>query len=170
MIVKKLKCPKCNGVLEVKNPNDEETLLITCPNPECKAKIRVTFDTGETQLAQPKSKETIGFIRYLKENYPLKLGKTIIGRKLKDEKRKSPADIAIPTEDHTMSRVHAEIEVVKLENGRIKVILSDLRGKEKIDIKPTLIEDEPLSSVDRVVLCHGDIITLGETNLQYIQE
>ena len=129
MITKKLKSPKCFGILEVKNPNDEEVLLISCPNPECKAKIRVTFDTGETQLAQPKSKETIGFIRCQKENYALKLGKTTIGRKLKDSNKKSPADIAIPTIDSTMSRVHAEIQVVKLENGRVKVILSDIREK-----------------------------------------
>lgn len=168
MIVKKIKCPNCGGVIEIKNVNDEKILLITCPNTACNAKIRLTFDTGETVLAMPKSRETVGVIRCQRVNYSLNIGKTTIGRKTSSPQ--SPVDMAIPTDDKTMSRVHAEIEVLKLKNGRIKVVLSDIRDQEKSKKKPILLEDEPLSNIDRVVLCNGDRFTLGNTSFQYIQE
>ena len=166
MIIKKIKCPKCEGVIEVKNSNDEKVLQFKCPNASCGATIRLFFDTGETVLAMPKSKETFGAIYCNRVSYPLNIGKQTMGRMSTSQH----LDIAIPTNDLSMSRLHAEIEVVKLSNGRIKPILQDLRDKEKVKKKPIKIAGEYLYETDRIVLQSGDIFTLGDTNFQYLQE
>ena len=38
---KRIKCPVCSSVLDVKNKNDEETLVITCPS--CQTLLKVKF-------------------------------------------------------------------------------------------------------------------------------
>ena len=50
---KTIRCPRCRGILEVTNPKELPELLITCPNPNCGARMRVTFATGDTILANP---------------------------------------------------------------------------------------------------------------------
>lgn len=164
MIEKKLKCPKCGGVLLVKNTNDEESIIVTCPN--CNAKIRATFDLAETQIVQPTKRNSVGSIKCNGCTYPLHTGKNILGRKAQN----TSVDIPIETDDRSMSREHAQIEVVRLQNGRVKAILSDLRNRSKAEQKPILIECEPLDIVDRIVLSYGDTITLGNTNIKYVEE
>ena len=164
MISKKIKCPKCHGILEVTNPKNDPSLLITCPNPECKAKMRVDFQTGETILAQAdKGDEVIGHLSYAGDDYELVEGVNTIGRMAKS----SDATIQIETDDRSMSRMHAQIKVVRLKTGRIKAILSDLRDEKKMASFPLTIEDEPLFPGDAINLANGDIIKMGKTKLKY---
>ena len=69
-----------------------------------------------------------------------------------------------------MSREHAAIEVVRLKSGRVKAILSDLRQAEKAKLRPLMVEDVALTAGDRISLAHGDVITLGDTEVKYVQE
>lgn len=167
METKRIKCPNCHGLLEVTNPKNEDVLLITCPNPYCKVKMRVQFDTGETILAQSKKNEMVsGFLTYQSHTYELMEGKNTIGR----SSSKHEAQIEIVTDDKSMSRLHCQIEVVKLKNNRTKAIISDLRTTEKIAQSPLCVEDEPLAKEDRVVLTDGEYIQMGRQRIMFNQK
>ena len=167
MEAKRIKCPNCHGVLEVTNPKNETILLITCPNPNCKAKMRVQFDTGETIVAQSKKNEMVpGFLTYKGNTYELMEGKNTIGR----SSSKHEAQIEFATDDKSMSRLHCQIEVVKLKRNRMKAVINDLRTPEKIAQRPLCVENEPLAKEDRVVLANGDFILMGRQRIRYNQK
>ena len=162
---KTITCPKCGTPLEVTNPNGQDIILINCP--QCQAKLRVQFNTGETVLEESSSdKKKIGSLSCKGIKYPLQLGLNTIGRK----SNKSTATIQIDTDDRSVSRVHAEIEVVRLQNERIKVVLRDIRDSEKIKIKPSYFEDQKMYPEDRINLENGDTFKIGETLIKYVQK
>lgn len=153
--------------MEVTNPKGEPILMIKCPNPECGAKLRVRFDTGETVIAQKKTAANVpGYLTWGGQSYELKEGRNSIGR----SSSKHEADIEIPTDDRSVSRVHCMLEAVKLKSGRVKVVISDLRSLEKISQKPTLVYDEPLAQEDQLVLEDGDTIEIGGQVLRFHQK
>ncbi|MCR5157774.1 MAG: FHA domain-containing protein [Prevotella sp.] len=161
-----IKCPRCQGILEVTNPKAEPVLLITCPNPQCGAKMRVTFDTGETQLAETeRTDDQPGRLAFGGIYYPLAEGENSVGRQSKTSK----ATIQLPTDDLSMSRAHVRIMVHRLKSGRVKAIISDMRGADKQQQLPTRIDDEPMMPEDAFVLTHGDSITLGNTRIKYVK-
>lgn len=163
---KTIKCPRCHGILEITNPKAEPVLLITCPNPACGAKMRVTFATGDTILDDSAHHDDrIGHLLLDGEPYKLAEGINTIGRHSKSSK----ATIQLPTDDQSMSRVHIQIQVTRLKSGRIKAVLSDLRDAEKIEQLPTLVDDVPLQPEDAIVLAHGDGITIGHTRIKYVK-
>ena len=164
---KRVKCPNCGGILEVTNPKNEEVLLIKCPNPECNAKIRLRFDTGETQMSKLSADMTCpGKLLLGSQEYALQEGKNTLGRATKS----TTATLPIETDDRSMSRLHVEIEVVRLKNGRMKALLRDIREPEKTAQKPTLVEGEALYPTDCICLTHGDIITISDTEFRFVQE
>ena len=69
----------------------------------------------------------------------------------------------------SVSRVHAEIEVVKLENENIKAILRDVRDEEKANLKPMYFGDDRMYPEDRLDLENGDTFKIGETIVKYLQ-
>lgn len=164
---KKIQCPKCHGILEVTNPRSEPVLLITCPNPQCGAKMRITFDTGETVLAQQQegNSTSIGHLEFAGSCYPLAEGENTVGR----QAQTSEATIQLPTEDRSMSRMHLRIQVQRLKSGRIKAVVTDLRDATKIEQLPTTIDDEPLLPEDAFVLANGDVIALGGSRIKYVK-
>lgn len=162
-----MKCPRCQGILEVTNPKNEPVLLITCPNPQCQAKIRINFDSGETQISNKTAANAkVGYLRCKGKNYELQEGLNIVGRKATSSK----ATIQIDTDGRSMSREHAEIKVVRLKSGRVKALLRDIRPVDKMTKKPTMVEDEPLEDVDIITLSNGDMLLMGDTRLKYVQE
>jgi len=163
---KTIKCPRCHGILEVTNPKNEPVLMITCPNPQCGARMRLTFDTGETIIADHEAgDEIIGQIMCDGRRYPLAEGENTVGR----QSESSSATIQLPTSDMSMSRSHLRITVHRLKNGRIKAVLSDMRDAKKIQALPTYIDEEPLQPEDAYVLENGDRITLGKTKIRYVK-
>lgn len=173
MVSKKIVCPSCHGTLEVTNPRQEPELMIKCPNPACGAKLRVRFDTGETVLAAKKGAATVpGYLTWGGQAYELKEGRNTVGR----SSSKHEADIEIPTDDHSVSRMHCLLEAIRLSDcnsdktGRVKVIISDLRSSDKIVQKPTLVYEEPLAAEDRLVLDDGDSIEIGNQVLRFHQK
>lgn len=128
--------------------------------------MRVTFDTGETQLAESKlHDDQPGRLLFGGDSYPLAEGENTVGRQSKTSK----ANIQLPTDDQSMSREHVRIMVNRLKNGRIKAVISDMRGTDKQQQLPTRIDDEPLMPEDAFVLTHGDAITLGKTKIKYMK-
>lgn len=164
---KKIVCPGCHGMLEVTNPRGEAVLMVKCPNPACGAKLRVRFDTGETVLATKKGAATVpGYLTWGGQAYELKEGRNSVGR----GSSKHEADIEIPTDDRSMSRLHCLLDAKRLNCGRVKVIISDLRSADKIAQKPTLVYDEPLAQEDHLVLEDGDTIEIGGQVLRFHQK
>lgn len=169
MIKKIVVCPNCKGKIEVTNENDLQFMQVKCPNPVCPAQIRIDFtdDLNKTQFGpQAVSNTAIGSLRLGSRLYPLKEGRNTVGRGAPS----SQATMQLETADKSMSREHAVIEVVRLKSQRVKAILSDLRPAEKAQHRPLKVEDEVVAAGDRISLSHGDVITLGDTEVKYIQE
>ena len=51
MEIKRIKCPNCGAVLDVKNSKNEAVKIIKCPNPQCGVQMRVPF--GNAPKAAP---------------------------------------------------------------------------------------------------------------------
>ena len=160
-------CPNCHEQREVTNPKKQRLLMITCSNPTCGAKIRVHFDTGETIIAKKKKAATVpGYLSYNRKNFELQEGRNTVGR----NNSKHEAQIELDTTDKTMSRVHALLEAIRTESGRVKVVVSDLRTADKIAQCPTLVGDDPLVEGDRIVLEDGDTIQMGGQITRFHQQ
>ena len=151
--------------MEVTNPKGEEFVMITCP--QCQAKLRVAFDTGETVIAEASSdKKAIGKLVCKGVSYELQLGTNTMGRK----SPKSTATIQIETDDRSVSRIHVEIYVVKLKNERIKAVLRDIRDTEKMEKHPSYFDDQIMYSEDRLDLENGDTFKIGGLLIKYVQK
>ena len=148
MQTKRIQCPKCGVVLEVKNSKNEEVKQITCPKCGCSLQVKfdpqqepieaLTYyapkntanDNGATQLAgsaygatqlvsSPVPKKMQSVkLMYDGVSYELEEGQNIVGRKGNTSK----ATIQIATDDHYMSRQHCAINVTTLPDGTIKDI------------------------------------------------
>ena len=160
---RRLNCPKCGTPVEATNPESKDVVTVSCP--KCGLRIGFKFNRSETVIVESKPKKDIGYLMYGKERYELKLGINTIGRK----SAKSTATIQIATEDMSVSRVHAEIEVVKLDSGHIKAILRDARDVEKTNIKPMYFGDDRMYLENRLNLENGDTFKMGEIIVKYLQ-
>ena len=164
---KKIVCPGCHGTLEVTNPKGEAVLMVKCPNPACGAKLRVRFDTGETVLAPKRKAATVpGYLCWNGQHLNLQIGNNTLGR----SSSKHEADLEMETNDRSVSRLHCLLEAVRTESGRVKVIVSELRSAEKQAQKPTLVNDEPMATEDRIVLDDGDTLQVGDQILTFSQK
>lgn len=160
-------CPACRGRLEVTNPNDEPVLMVKCPNPQCGGRIRVRFDTGKTILAPDREAATVpGYLTHKGQHYPLQEGRNIVGR----ASQSGSATVGIFTNDRSISRVHCLMDAIATKSGRVKVVLSDLRDAEKMQVRPMLLNDEPVLQGERLVLDNGDELVLGTQLLRFTQK
>lgn len=150
MQIKRIQCPKCGVVLEVKNSKNEEVKQITCPQCHCDLQVKFApqqepieahtyyapkssaIDNGATQLAGSANGDTQLAISVPKAgmsaklmcdgvSYELSEGQNIIGRKGNTSK----STVQIATEDHYMSRQHCVINISSLPDGTTKAILSN---------------------------------------------
>jgi len=157
-------CPNCRTSIEVTNLDSKELIVVPCP--KCGLKLGVKFDKNQTVIldSRPDKKE-IGHIVCGQEHFELKLGVNTVGRKSAN----SSATIQIATNDMSVSRVHAEIEVVKLDSGNMKAFLRDVRDVEKSNIKPMLFGDDRMYPEDCLDLENGDTFRMGDVLVKYIQ-
>lgn len=185
MQTKRIQCPKCSVVLDVKNSKNEEVKQITCP--KCGCVLQVKFDpqqepieaptyyapksaandNGATQLAGsaygstqlvssvPKKKQSAKLM-FDGDSYELEEGKNIVGRKGNTSK----ATVQIATEDHYMSRQHCAINVTTLPDGTIKAVLSNYQNKNC-----TKVEGQEIETGDAIRLSDGNQITMGHTTV-----
>ena len=187
MQVKRVICPKCRAVLDVKNSQNEEVKQITCPS--CKTILQVKFQpqqepieaktfcalpkrpnkSGETQLAgssygatqlqMPSNRMTSkAFLQCGGVNYPLEEGQNIVGRK----GHTSKATVQIGVTDRYMSRQHCSITVTTLPNGTKKAVLSNYQNKNQ-----TAVDGQEIETGDAIRLTDGNCITMGHTTVTF---
>lgn len=184
MQTKRIQCPHCSAVLDVKNSNNETTKQIRCPN--CKAMLQVKFPPqepvveaptfygpmaggidgatqygggtdGRTQLANSTSKDCANACLELDgKTYPLVEGKNIIGRRGSS----SEATVQLDTSDRYLSRQHCKIIVTQLPDGTKKAVLTNYKNKNRTTINNQLIEEG-----DEIRLADGYTITMGHTTV-----
>ena len=53
METKRIKCPSCGVLLDVRNSQNEAIKIISCP--QCKARLRVVFSHPQQQVTPPQS-------------------------------------------------------------------------------------------------------------------
>jgi len=187
MQTKRIICPNCRAILDVKNSKNEEVKHFSCPS--CKTLLQVKFGPqqepveaptyiapspsqsgldGATQLASadyaatqlcstPKSQATSKLL-FHGVVYELEEGQNIIGRKGTTSK----ATIQIATEDRYMSRQHCAIKVTTLPDGTKKAVLSNYQNKNL-----TSIDGQEVETGDEIRLTDGNSITMGHTTITF---
>ena len=188
MQTKRIQCPQCKAVLDVKNSQNETVKQITCPS--CKTLLQVKFPPqqelmeartfyappkqpmasgGETQLAgtnygatqlyTPAQKPAAqARLSFGGKDYPLEEGQNIVGR----QATTSRATVQIVTADRYMSRQHVAITVTTLPDGTRKAVLSNYQNKNQ-----TTIDGQPIETGDSIRLTDGNTITMGHTTVTF---
>ncbi|MCI7119100.1 MAG: FHA domain-containing protein [Prevotella sp.] len=179
----KIKCPTCGKVLRLLETPNIDAAYFTCP--VCKEKHIVgkcqryveqpkpiVPSCEETQYLgassqQPGGDETrigispIARIGMLVDNkgasYQLCSGVNTIGRKATT----SSASIQIATDDRTMSRSHAIIEVRNAGGQTIHILRN---GANK---NPSYLNGSIVARQDQLILNNGDHIKMGNTELTF---
>ena len=189
MQIKRIQCPNCKVVLDVKNSNNEEVKQITCP--QCKAVLQVRFQPqqapleaetyyaprknmsmdsgatqlaggnyGETQLAASHDKPKSSRPRLVFDDQPYLLEE---GQNIIGRKgNTSKADIQIATDDRYMSRQHCSITITTLPDGTQKAVLSNYQNKNL-----TTIDGQEIETGDAIRLINGNCITMGHTTVVF---
>ena len=162
METKKIKCPKCGVVLEVKNSQNEAVKKFKCPR--CGVGLQVIFAKpveeeattvyGGRKPMQHKQPRLI----FGGQDYALTEGRNVVGRKAET----SNATVQIATSDRYMSREHAVIVVTNFDEGNCKAVLMPYQNKNGISVN-----SQPLEAGDEVRLMNGCRITMGETIITY---
>lgn len=187
MQTKRIQCPKCGVVLDVKNSKNEEVKQITCP--QCRSILQVKFtpqqapieaqtfyspkrpseDNGTTELAggsygvtqlassSPMKNQSAQLI-FNGVNYDLEEGQNIVGRKGNTSK----ATVQIATDDRYMSRQHCAIKVTTLPDGKKKAVLSNYQNKNL-----TTIDGQDIETGDEIRLTDGNQIKMGHTTVTF---
>ena len=189
MQIKRIKCPNCSVVLDVKNSKNETLKLITCPS--CKAELQVKFAPQQaplqahTFIATPKSPSRQGYdygatqLVGRKDDGSTQLasptGKTMkaelcfrgVSYPLDEGKNivgrmasTSQANVQIATDDRYMSRQHVAITLSTLPDGSTKAVLSNYQNKNT-----TAVDGQPVETGDAIRLTDGNRITMGRTTV-----
>lgn len=191
METKRIKCPSCGVLLDVRNSQNESVKLITCP--QCKAQLKVNFSQpqyvaspqnfGETQYVNRDNGET----RYVAQtsscsNETMYVGKKEIvtpgylsfggqryplelGNNVIGRKAStSQATVQIATDDRYMSRQHLHINVIKLSAEKVRVVVSNEHNKNA-----TYVNGQLLNEGDQLILTDGSTIKMGNTTVVYHQ-
>ena len=176
MLTKRIQCPQCGVVLDVKNSKNESVKLISCPS--CNAALQIKFEPqkepleahtfyapkvstesdGSTELAPPNKTQNSACLIYEDYTYHLEMGDNVIGRKGTSSK----ASIQIATTDRYMSRQHCRINVSLLPDNNLKTVLCDYQNKNM-----TSVNGQAIVQGDEIRLMDGDKITMGETTLTF---
>ena len=163
----KFNCPHCNQfiILNMKPKQDATNAgagtLYGGARPREEASQRPRRE-GETELACPKTTSRLALLQVQGQTYTLRNGLNVVGRKATT----SQADVQIITDDRYMSRHHAVVKVMRTADGSLRTLISN-----HTDCKhPTVVSGQTLAAGDEVVLQGGTIITMGHTELTYIEE
>ena len=179
----KIKCPTCGKVLRLQDAPNINAASFTCP--VCKEKHVVgkcqryveqpkpTASSGdetrygggsaqqqggdETRIDSA-SRPTVGvLVDNTGRTYQLRSGINTIGRKASS----SAASVQIATEDRTMSRSHAIIEVSNAGGKQIHILRN---GANK---NPSYLNGSLIGQQDQLILNNGDCIKMGNTELTF---
>lgn len=192
MQIKRIQCPNCKVVLDVKNSKDEEVKQISCP--KCKTLLKVTFDLQQTPeepveahtfYAAPQKPSVdngatqlaAGLAGATQLATPNEKPQSSSARLVFDDQpyfleegqniigRKgatSKATVQIATDDRYMSRQHCAITVTTLPDGTKKAVLSNYQNKNL-----TTIDGQEIETGDAIRLVNGNRITMGHTTVTF---
>lgn len=175
---KKVRCPGCGAVLEVRNSRSEAVKRITCPN--CGMALQVTFPAnllpeaptyyppneapnvpvskGDVPVGVAKTGERPALL-YEGQRYSLHNGRNVVGRRAAS----SQATVQIPTDDRYMSRQHVVVEIGKTPRGHVKALLTNCNNKNATHVNGLPVENE-----DEVALQNEYEIRMGDTTVTYV--
>lgn len=163
MQTKTIKCPQCGALLKVKILAGETVKQVNCP--QCGVLMQLRFHAGGQPSANTQVPVHGSFhspaLLYKQKCYELKDGKNIIGRKATT----SAASLQIETADRMMSRQHAMVEVSRTAKGTLHAVISNYQNKNA-----TLVNGVPLQADDKIRLMNQYVVTLGETEMIYVEE
>lgn len=172
----KIKCSNCGAILAVKDAPDIKSRSITCPvckiaanfvdykpytaEPKAASEDPKTRIAGNTDYSSKKNR-SIGKLLHVGSGtlYQLELGINTIGRKTIS----STSSVKIDTDDKTMSRQHAIIEVVELASGGYKHYFTNANNKNA-----TLINNHKVENGDKLILNGGEEIKMAEVIIKFI--
>lgn len=180
--VKRIKCPNCGAVLDVRNSKNEAVKHITCP--QCKSGLNVKFrdpaaeanptiypnqnnhpkDGGRASTGDETKYKGLMKNAYLVVDgtgYRLSEGANVVGRKAAT----SQASLQIDTPDHYMSRQHAQIELYRLPDGGLKAVITNYQNKNATTVNGMVLQDG-----DAIVLVNGYKIVMGDTVATYVEK
>ena len=116
------------------------------------------YGSGDKTRIDPVSRPAVGvLVDNMGRTYQLRSGINTVGRKASS----SAATVQIATEDRTMSRSHAIIEVSNA-GGRIIHILRNGANKN-----PSYLNGSLIGQQDQLILNNGDRIKMGNTELTF---
>ena len=190
MQIKRIQCPQCEVVLDVKNEEEVPEKKVFCPR--CSTELLVKFkpkgdpveahtyyakqkkpaaDNGETQLGGGfNTSSGVGnnstasgetYVRLMADGISYPLREG--GNIVGRRTPKNNASVQITTDDCTMSRRHILIKITSLPDGNKRVVLSNYENKN-----PTYLNGMQIVDGDRVMLSDGNTITIGRTTLRVI--
>lgn len=189
MQIKRVKCPQCNAVLDVKNSKNEEVKQIACPS--CQTLLQVRFAPQQEPI------EAQTFLGTPRSSHPLNEGETLLAVGMSGATRlhiseqqthshtellygsanyplvegqnivgrkgtTSKATVQIETADRYMSRQHCSITVTTLPDGTKKAVLSNYQNKNL-----TTVDGQPIETGDSIRLTDGNSITMGHTTVTF---
>lgn len=167
-IIRRVKCPNCGIILKLScSPSaDLSKGKLTCSN--CKEtrpfpEYREIVDKpvqDETQILAPLH-DTIGHLvdDATRQEYPLKLGGQMIGRKARTPR----ADVLIDTDDMGFSRSQFYVRVMKGKDGRYHTYIT-----EASQSNPTSVNGVVLDKDEEIGLKHNDRISSSRTTLRFV--
>lgn len=187
MEIKRVACKACGAKLEVRNSNNEAVKLIRCPS--CKATLQVVFrkptpqpqptasetlyvpkkvaeqhdaeDQSTVLAPEKKVVESLPAFAYLGTEYNLSVGQNIVGRASKT----GTATVPIATTDHTVSRAHALVNVIRLADGSYKTVIANYQNKNPIKVNGVL-----LGQGEELVLSDRAEVEMGSSTLIFLQK
>ena len=196
MQIKRVKCPNCGVVLEVKNTQNETVKLINCP--QCKVPLRVAFQPqqpldAETMLPpkNPRQQPTRGY-----DDGKTQLGgrhsdDTVLGRGRNSEDTQVPQQaflsfegrlfvlmMGVNTVGRKASTSTASLQIPSsdpyMSRSHVQIKLSVLpNGKLKAVVSNdrnkniTTINGTELRPDEAIVLSNGDRIVMGKTTVVF---
>ncbi len=113
--------------------------------------------SDETRIGSASSPAVGVLVDNLGRTYQLRSGINTIGRKAAS----SPASVQIATDDRTMSRSHAVIEVSHVGGKTIHILRN---GANK---NPSFLNGSLIGQQDQLILNNGDRIKMGNTELTF---
>ncbi len=165
--VRLLKCPHCDSNITLPLYSFKPGGVIVCP--KCKESVilgdganspKEEHEDGITRLPYLGLVEIGKIMQYEPVRvFQLKLGTNTIGRKADS----SNASIQIETDDRKASRVHIQIEVVRLNDGSYRHVLMNAKN-----INKTLVSGKRIEKGDRVILLGGETIQMAYTIIKFI--
>ena len=178
----KIKCPTCGKGLRLQDAPNINAASFTCPVCEEKHVVgkcqryveqpKPMVSSGdetryggasaqqggdETRIGSASSPAVGVLVDNLGRTYQLRSGINTIGRKAAS----SPASVQIATDDRTMSRSHAVIEVSHAGGKTIHILRN---GANK---NPSFLNGSLIGQHDQLILNNGDRIKMGNTEMTF---